>query len=240
MPSLWDPCFQTSCTSVLLGGTKQLLGRGDPRPLVFLAAGPTPCHPAVLRKPSVLSPADGPSAPTHLTSLATRGLGTFLGTLLEDVARTLCEAASSPRTRNLWELVGPPAAPCPAGQDKHTVRLCRESLLRPHHRCAVSDDRIFHARFHLLQHPGCRAIELSRAAPDIETPLRPGHAVGSLTQIGVTIEHRESSNLFRIDTSWPYSHRLLSDLSSLTNKTSQPTLSLSASDGSPTQSIALP
>ena len=78
MAGLWDPSFQTSHTSGLLGGTQSLLGREDPRPLVFLAAGPTLCLPAVLRKPSVRSSADGPSAPTHLTSLASRGLGAFL------------------------------------------------------------------------------------------------------------------------------------------------------------------
>ena len=59
------------------------------------------------------------------------------------------------------------------------------------------------------------------------TPLGSGHAVGSLTQIDITAVHRECSNLFRIDTSWPCFRRLLSDLSSLTSKVvPQPTLSL--------------
>ena len=135
-------------------------------------------------------------------SLATRGLGAFLGTLLEDVARTVGVAASMPRTRNLWELVGPPAAPCPCKSEQaHSTPVPRTVFFRSRHRCAVSDDRIFHARFHLLQHPGCRPIELSEAAPDCKTPLGPGHAVGSLTQIDVTAEYRECSNLFRIDMS---------------------------------------
>ena len=104
-----------------------------------------------------------------------------------------------------------------AGQSKHTVR--RESSLRPCHRCVVSDNRIFHACcFHLLQQPGRRLIELSEVASDSETPLRPRHAVGSAAQVDVSAEHRESSNRFRIDTSRPCFHRLLSDLSSLTNK----------------------
>ena len=128
----------------------------------------------------------------------------------------------------------------PAGHSKHAVRLCRESLPRSRHRCAVSDDRIFHARF---QHPGCRPIELSEPAPDCKTPLGPGHGVGSPTQIDVTVEHRECSNLFRIDTGWPRFHQLLSDLSSLMSKTfhNQRSLSLSLSQTDPqTQSIALP
>ena len=117
----------------------------------------------------------------------------------------------------------------PAGQNKHTLRLCRESLPRSRHRCAVSDDRIFHARLHLLQRPGCRPIELSEVTLDC---MRPGHAVGSPTQIDVTAEHRECSNLFRIDTGWPRFHRLLSDLSSLTSKTfhNQRSLRLSQTD----------
>ena len=147
------------------------------------------------------------TAPTHLTSLATRGLGTFLGTLLEDVARTLCIAASMRLTRNLWELVGPPAAPCSfRSEQAHSTPVPRT---------------IFHARFHLLQHPACHPIELSEVAPDCKTPLGPEHAVGSLTEIDVTAEHRECSNLFRIDASWPCFHRLLSDLSSLTSKSFQ-------------------
>ena len=149
----------------------------------------------------------------------TRGLGAFLGASLEDVARTLCTAASKLRTRNLWELAAPPANAFPlAGQNKHTVRLCRESFLRSRHHCVVSDDGVIHACFHLLQHPGCCPIEHSEVASDSEPPLGPGHPVGSFTQIDVTAEHRESSNLFRIDTSWPCFHRLLSDLSSLTSK----------------------
>ena len=71
-----------------LRGTQLLPGRRDPRPSVFPAAGLAHCHQAAR------SPSDGPSAPTHLTSLTTRGLGTFLGTLLEDVARPLCVTAS--------------------------------------------------------------------------------------------------------------------------------------------------
>ena len=100
-----------------------------------------------------------------------------------------------------------------------TQYVCRESSPRPCHRCVVSDNGIFHACcFHLLQQPGRRLIELSEVAPDSETPLRPRHAVGSAAQVDVSAEHRESSNRFRIDTSRPCFHRLLSDLSSLTNK----------------------
>ena len=106
----------------------------------------------------------------------------------------------------------------PASQSKHTLRLCREPFLRSRHRCAVRDDRISHARFHLLQHPSCRPIILSEVTPDCKTPLGPVHAVDLLTRIDVTAEHRECSNLLRIDTSWPCFHRLLSDLSSLTRK----------------------
>ena len=72
------PCFQTPHTSVLLGGTLSPPGEQDPTPLVFLAAGPTPCHPIVLRRPSARSPADGPSAPARLISSTTRGLCFFL------------------------------------------------------------------------------------------------------------------------------------------------------------------
>ena len=85
---------------------------------IGLPARPTLCHQAVPHKPSVRSPADGPSAPTHLTSLTTRGLDTFLRTLVEDVARTPRTAASMPRTRNLCKLVEPPAALCPCKSEQ--------------------------------------------------------------------------------------------------------------------------
>ena len=49
------------------------------------------------------------------------------------------------------------------------VRLCRESSLRPCHRCVVSDDRIFHACFCLLQQPQ-RSDRSLRRSPR-ETPL---------------------------------------------------------------------
>ena len=56
----------------------RLPGCEDPRPLIFLAAVPTPCHPIVPRRPSARSTADGRSAPVHLTSSATRGRGAFI------------------------------------------------------------------------------------------------------------------------------------------------------------------
>ena len=124
-----------------------------------------------------------------------------------------------------------------AGQDKHTVRLCQESLFRSRHHCVVSDDRVIHARFHLLQHPGRRPIELSEVAPDCETPLGPEHAVGSLTQIDVSVEHRECSNRHQLAIFPPSAERpqRLDE-----QVVPQPTLSPSVSDGSPTQSTTLP
>ena len=113
-----------------------------------------------------------------------------------------------------------------AGQHKHAVRLCRKSLFRSRHHRVVSDGRVVHARFRLLQHPSCCLIELPEVAPDCRTPLGPRHAVGLPIQIDVTAELRECSNLFRIDTSWPFFHRLLSDLSSLTSKSFNNQLSL--------------
>ena len=206
MPGLWDPCFQDVSH---IRPARRHLASG---PLGFLTAGPTPCHPAVPRKPSARSPADEPSAPTHVTSSATRGLCAFLSDVSGGCgSNSLCSCSHASNPKPLGTCWTTCSALPPASQNKHTVRLCREPFLRCRHRCAVGDDRVIHARFHLLQHPGCRPIELSQEAPDAKTPLGPGHTVGSLTQIDVTTKHRGCSNL-------PCFHRLLSDLTSLTSK----------------------
>ena len=170
-----------------------------------------------LAEPSANSPVDCPSAPTQLILSTTRGHGAFFGTTLKDVARTPRTAASILQTRNLWELAGI-ASPLSAVL---SVMIGSSTLVST---CCC--------------HPSCRPIELPKGAPDCKTPLGPGHAVGSPTQIDVTAEHRECSNLFRIDTSWTCVHHLLRDLSSLTSKTfhNQRSLRLSQTDLQRTQS----
>ena len=172
-----------------------------------------------------------------MTSLTTRGLGTFLGLYWRmwlELFVSLPPCLEPETSGNLLEL-----RIAPASQNKHTVCLCREPFLRSRHRCAVSDDRIFHARFHLLQHPGSRPIELSEVAPDGKTPLGPGHAVSSFTQIDVTavrvfqsLPHRRQLAMFP-----PSVERLQQSDEQVVP---QPTLFPSVSDGSPTQSTVLP
>ena len=73
-------------------------------------------------------------------------------------------------------------------------------------------------------------VSVGSNAPEYETPLGPGHAFRLTVHIDVSTERGEFSNRFRVDktwqsrrslttTSWLWSHRLLSDLSSLSSKT---------------------
>ena len=104
-------------TPVLLGETRLLPGEHDPSSSVSLTASRTPRRPAVPRT-------DGPTALVRIPS-TTRGLGALHGISPEDAVQISCTAVSIPRTRNLWELVGPLAvlSSCKSEQAHRTAVL---------------------------------------------------------------------------------------------------------------------
>ena len=193
-PGLRGSRFQTPHTPVLLRETRLFPGEHDPSSSVLLTASQTLRRPTVPRRPFFCFSTDGPTALARL----------IYGTSPEDAVQISCTAVSMPRTRNLWELVGPPAV----------LSSCKS--VQAHNNRVVSDDRIFHVCFHPLQQLGRRLVELSKVPSNSETSLRPGHAADSTVQVTVSTEHLESPNLFHTDTSWTCSHHLLGDLSSST------------------------
>ena len=87
-PGLCGSCFQTPHTPVLPGETRLLPGEHDPSSSVLLTASQTPRRPTVPRRPSSV-----------VTDKRTWSIPRDL--------QFSCTAVSMPRTRNLWELVGP-------------------------------------------------------------------------------------------------------------------------------------
>ena len=142
----------------------------------------------------------------RLISSTTRGLRAFHGAQLSPSLEPVTSG-------NLLDHL---QCPLPASQSKHTVQLFRKSSLHSCHRRVVGDDRNFHVCFHPLQQPGRRLLELSKVASNNETPLRPGHAVGSTVQVTVSAENHESPNFSHVDTGWTCFHHLLRNLSSST------------------------
>ena len=136
------------------------------------------------------------SAPDRPLSLATRGLGAFLGIVTEDGAETLCKAVSTPRTRTLRELVGPPAAPflCRSEQARRTIV---SKVVSPPPSCSCCE-----RPFHLPQQPGCCRVERSKVTPEYETPLGPGHAFRLTVHVNVSSERRGVFNRLRVDKTW--------------------------------------
>ena len=101
------PDSTTPHTPVLLGKTRLFPSEHDPSLSVLLTASQTPRRPTVPRRPFICFYTDGPIALTRLISSTTRALGAFHGISPEDAVQISCTAVSMPRTRNLWELVGP-------------------------------------------------------------------------------------------------------------------------------------